>query len=219
MIEKLKNYIEYVFEDAPKTKEVFELKEEMLQNLIDKYQDLINEGKNSETAYNIATASIGDVNELIEQLKYKSMSNGTYEKEFNDARKRSALLTSISVMLYILSVVPVILMGNVGDGIIGVVLMFVFIAIATGLIIFNSMSKPKYLKKDQTMVEEFKEWKANDVEKNSVYKATTSALWSIVTVVYFIVSFLTYAWYITWVIFLIGGAIQSIIKAVFELRK
>lgn len=219
MIEKLKNYIEYIFEDAPKTKEVVELKEEMLQNLIDKYQDLINEGKNSEAAYNIATASIGDVNQLIEQLKYKSMASGTFEKELNKVRMRSAILTSIAVMLYILSVVPVILLGNNGNEIIGVVLMFILIAVATGLIIFNSMSKPKYLKKDQTMVEEFKEWKANDVERNTAYKATTSALWSIVTVIYFIVSFLTSAWYITWVIFLIGGAVQSIIKAVFELRK
>jgi hypothetical protein len=215
MNEKLRNYIESIFEDAPKTKEVVELKEEILQNLIDKYNDLIADGKSSDVAYNIATASIGDVNELIQQLRSHSGASMAFEKELLKSKKQSALLISIAVMLYILSVVPVILLG---DGVIGVVIMFVMIAIATGLIIYNHISKPKYLKKDNTVVEEFKEWKANKVENNSTYKAISGAMWSVVTALYFIISFITFAWHITWIIFLIGAAMQSIIKAVFELK-
>lgn len=41
----------------------------MLQNLIDKYNDLVDSGKSSEAAYNIATASIGDIHELIRQIE------------------------------------------------------------------------------------------------------------------------------------------------------
>ena len=219
MNEKLRNYIEFLFEDAPKTKEVIELKEEMLQNLIDKYNDLVSEGKSNEAAYNIATASIGDVNELIEQLKNRPTYQQGFEKEMLASKKRSALLTAIAVMLYIMSVIPVLLLGEVGTGIIGVVIMFVMIAIATGLIIYNSMSKPKYLKKDQTVVEEFKAWKANSIEKNALYKSICGVLWSIIVVIYFIISFITMAWHITWIIFLIGSAIQGIIHAIFELRK
>ena len=219
MNEKLRNYIEFLFEDAPKTKEVIELKEEMLQNLIDKYNDLVSEGKSNEAAYNIATASIGDVNDLIEQLKNRPTYQQGFEKEMLESKKRSALLTSIAVMLYIMSVIPVMLLGEIGTGILGVVIMFVMIAIATGLIIYNSMSKPKYLKKDQTVVEEFKAWKANSVEKNALYKSICGAMWSIIVVIYFIISFMTMAWHITWVIFLIGSAIQGIIHAIFELKK
>lgn len=219
MNEKLRNYIEFLFEDAPKTKEVIELKEEMLQNLIDKYNDLVSEGKSNEAAYNIATASIGDVNDLIEQLKNRPTYQQGFEKEMLESKKRSALLTSIAVMLYIMSVIPVMLLGEIGTGIIGVVIMFVMIAIATGLIIYNSMSKPKYLKKDQTVVEEFKAWKANSVEKNALYKSICGAMWSIIVVIYFIISFMTMAWHITWVVFLIGSAIQGIIHAIFELKK
>lgn len=219
MNEKLRNYIEFLFEDAPKTKEVIELKEEMLQNLIDKYNDLVSEGKSNEAAYNIATASIGDVNDLIEQLKNRPTYQQGFEKEMLESKKRSALLTSIAVMLYIMSVIPVMLLGEIGTGIIGVVIMFVMIAIATGLIIYNNMSKPKYLKKDQTVVEEFKAWKANSVEKNALYKSICGAMWSIIVVIYFIISFMTMAWHITWVIFLIGSAIQGIIHAIFELKK
>ncbi|MCM1514351.1 MAG: permease prefix domain 1-containing protein [Anaeroplasma bactoclasticum] len=219
MNEKLRNYIEFLFEDAPKTKEVIELKEEMLQNLIDKYNDLVSEGKSNEAAYNIATASIGDVNDLIEQLKNRTTYQQGFEKEMLASKKRSALLTAIAVMLYIMSVIPVLLLSEIGTGVIGVVLMFIMIAIATGLIIYNSMSKPKYLKKDQTVVEEFKAWKANSIEKNALYKSICGVLWSIIVVIYFIISFITMAWHVTWIIFLIGSAIQGIIHAVFELRK
>lgn len=216
MKDKLRNFIESLFEDAPKNKKTIELKEEMLQNLIDKYNDLVDSGKSSEAAYNIATASIGDIHELIRQIEKREENNPLFEQNYDKGRKRFALLLSISVMLYILCVVPVILLE---DSVLGVVIMFVMVAIATGLILYNNMTKPKYLKKDSTVVEEFKEWKANSTEKNTLYQSITKVMWSCITILYFIVSFLTMAWHITWIIFLIGSAIQGIIRAIFELKK
>lgn len=216
MKDKLRNFIESLFEDAPKNKQTIELKEEMLQNLIDKYNDLVDSGKSSEAAYNIATASIGDIHELIRQIGKREENNPLFEQNYDKGRKRFALLLSISVMLYILCVVPVILLE---DSVLGVVIMFVMVAIATGLILYNNMTKPKYLKKDSTVVEEFKEWKANSTEKNTLYQSITKVMWSCITILYFIVSFLTMAWHITWIIFLIGSAIQGIIRAIFELKK
>ncbi|CDC71616.1 MAG TPA: hypothetical protein DCR62_07290 [Acholeplasmatales bacterium] len=216
MKDKLRNFIESLFEDAPKNKQTIELKEEMLQNLIDKYNDLVDSGKSSEAAYNIATASIGDIHELIRQIEKREENNPLFEQNYDKGRKRFALLLSISVMLYILCVVPVILLE---DSVLGVVIMFVMVAIATGLILYNNMTKPKYLKKDSTVVEEFKEWKANSTEKNTLYQSITKVMWSCITILYFIVSFLTMAWHITWIIFLIGSAIQGIIRAIFELKK
>ena len=216
MKDKLRNFIESLFEDAPKNKQTIELKEEMLQNLIDKYNDLVDSGKSSEAAYNIATASIGDIHELIRQIEKREENNPLFEQNYDKGRKRFALLLSISVMLYILCVVPVILLE---DSVLGVVRMFVMVAIATGLILYNNMTKPKYLKKDSTVVEEFKEWKANSTEKNTLYQSITKVMWSCITILYFIVSFLTMAWHITWIIFLIGSAIQGIIRAIFELKK
>lgn len=216
MKDKLRNFIESLFEDAPKNKQTIELKEEMLQNLIDKYNDLVDSGKSSEAAYNIATASIGDIHELIRQIEKREENNPLFEQNYDKGRKRFALLLSILVMLYILCVVPVILLE---DSVLGVVIMFVMVAIATGLILYNNMTKPKYLKKDSTVVEEFKEWKANSTEKNTLYQSITKVMWSCITILYFIVSFLTMAWHITWIIFLIGSAIQGIIRAIFELKK
>ena len=216
MKDKLRNFIESLFEDAPKNKQTIELKEEMLQNLIDKQNDLVDSGKSSDAAYNIAPASIGDIHELIRQIEKREENNPLFEQNYDKGRKRFALLLSISVMLYILCVVPVILLE---DSVLGVVIMFVMVAIATGLILYNNMTKPKYLKKDSTVVEEFKEWKANSTEKNTLYQSITKVMWSCITILYFIVSFLTMAWHITWIIFLIGSAIQGIIRAIFELKK
>ena len=66
---------------------------------------------------------------------------------------------------------------------------------------------------------EFKEWKNNQDDKKRVRKSINSALWAIITVLYFLISFSTGAWYITWIIFLIGVAVENIIKAIFELKE
>ena len=45
MNEKLRRYIDDLFANAPSTVRAVELKEELYQNLTDKYNDLIAEGK------------------------------------------------------------------------------------------------------------------------------------------------------------------------------
>lgn len=223
MEDKLRAYMDEVFQNIKPTKKSVEMKEEILQNLIDKYNDLLNEGKAPEAAYNIAIASLGDMDELLEG--FNDSNNQQYlHKESEAARKKSAMLISIAVMLYIVSVIPPIIFSYVSDrGFFGEVLgpcfMFILIAAATGLIIYNNMSKPRYQKVDDTIVEEFKEWQSHNDASIRAMKSIKSAIWSVITLIYIVISFTTGAWHITWVIFLIGVAIQKILQAVFELRK
>ena len=91
-------------------------------------------------------------------------------------------------------------------------MMFVMVAIATGLLIYNNMTKPEYYKDEDSMVEDFKEWQSESHERRQMRNAIDSALWSIIFALYFIISFSTGAWHITWVIFLIGAAIESLIS-------
>ncbi|PKM63331.1 MAG: hypothetical protein CVU97_00725 [Firmicutes bacterium HGW-Firmicutes-21] len=214
MNEKLRAYIESLFKDAPKNKKTVELKEEMIQNLIDKYNDLLAEGKSEDAAVNIAIASVGDISDLIEELN-KSKTDMRSEELKEKQRRQSAAMIAISIALYIMSVIPLFILQDVN----GLIFMFVIVAAATGLIIYSAMTKPKYRKLDDTLVEEFKEWKAATSVSNSTMKAISSAIWMITVAVYFAISFLTSAWYITWIIFLITAAIISIIKAMFDLKK
>jgi len=209
MNEKLRHYIDDLFANAPSTVRAVELKEEMYQNLTDKYNDLINEGKNEESAYNIAVASIGDVDSLIGAL------SGEKNPATQKSRTRSAILTAIAIGLYILCPVPVILIQHE----IGLMFLFLFVAVATGLLIYNGVTRERYIKADDTMVEEFKEWKQNGKQKNKAMEAIVGSFWLIAVCVYIVVSFMTGAWHITWIIFLIAAAVASLIRGIFMLKQ
>lgn len=221
MEDKLRAYMDHLFRDVKPTKKSVELKEEILQNLVDKYQDLLGEGKSPEAAYNIAVASIGDMEDLLAGLRKEELEVSSLDNEqIEQGRKKSAILISVSVMLYIMSLLPPILLsGTSYSDRLAPALMFLTIAIATGLIIYNHLSRPRYYKKDDSIVEEFKEWQEQTDSSRRARKAISSALWSVVVAVYILISFWTMSWHITWVIFLIGAAIEGIIKAIFELKR
>lgn len=126
------------------------------------------------------------------------------EKEDTEKRKKSALLLAIAIMLYILCVIPVFLFENV----LGVVLMFVMVAVATGIIVYRAIINSKEKK------EEIEPQK----NENPVLKAVRSGVWTIATVVYFAISFASGAWHITWLVFPITGAIVNVIEACFDLK-
>ena len=215
MEDKLRRYIEDLFDETTPTKKSIELKEEMIQNLQDKYNDLLQDGKTPEAAFNIAVAGIGDVSTLLIDIEKDAQPD---EK----ALRKSAMLTAVAVMLYIISVLPVIIFNTIGGvrggnfanvtNTLGIALMFLMVATATGLLIYNSMTKPKYYKESDNIVEDFREWQGDTQERKQMRKAISSALWSIIVLLYIIISFTTHAWHITWVIFLVGSAIESLIN-------
>jgi len=135
--------------------------------------------------------------------------------ESEKSRKRSAILTAIAIALYILSPVPVILIQRE----IGVMFLFLFVAAATGLLIYNGVTRERYVKTDDTMVEEFKEWKHHGKQKNKAVDAILGSFWLIAVCVYIVISFITGAWHITWIIFLIAAAVSSMIKGIFMLKQ
>ena len=227
MEDKLKKYVEGIFEEAPKTKKAVDLKEEIIANLLDKYNDLKTSGKTDEDSYNIAVASIGNIEELVNSLKEPNMfSDEAQEKQ----RKKSAFIVAIAIGLYIFSVIPIIVLGglseltDIGDKgmlleIIGVGIMFVMIGIATMLIVYNGISKPKYKGTDETMVEEFKEWRAKKDSSNAVKKSINTVIWVLITIIYLAFSFTFGTWAYSWLIFIIGAAITNIIDAVFKIAR
>jgi hypothetical protein len=218
MKENLRKYIDNLFAQAPNTPKVMELKEELLSNLAAKYDDLITQGRSEDDAYKIAVGGIGDVNELIKGLENDKIYN--YARQESDRRK-SAMLVSIAVGLYIISIASVILctmIPAVGPEA-GAVVMFIIAAIATSLLVFSAMSRPKYRRSDNTIVEEFKEWKDTNNQNRQLYRSVVSAMWPLIVVIYLILSFVFGSWAYSWIIFLIGVALQHIIKLVFEMRK
>lgn len=209
MYENLKKSLDELFENAPKTNRANELKEELLANLIDKYNDLISSGKKEDEAFKTAISSIGDVDELIDGLKTNNvLDNNLIQKK----REKSALLLSISIGMYIMSVVVLILTNSIS-------IMLTIVAAATCIIVYNIASRPKYIKSDDTLVEEFKEWKVLNDNKNEIIKSIKSIIWLITVAIYFILSFMFDAWTYSWIIFIIGAAIEKIISLNFKLKE
>ena len=135
-------------------------------------------------------------------------------------RKRTAVYTSIAVALYIIS--PVFLIGFeevLHMEYVGLFSMFFLAAAATIMLIYCNMTKLPNIKAENSVVEDFKEWKYQTDSKYQTMKAINSAISSVTLAVYFIYSFSTGAWHISWVIFLIGGALKSIVKSIFEMTR
>lgn len=218
MYEKLRARVEGIFESAPKTRRANDLKEELMANLIDRYNDLIAAGKSEDEAVNGAIDGIGDIDELIRGLKETDVFD--YQRAQNQ-QKKSALIISSAVGMYILSVVILILFHEVlmmSDGI-SVCIMLLIDAAATCLLIYNGIARPRYRKADDTVVEEFKEWKSKSSRNNTLIQSVKSLLWTITVAVYLIISFMFGAWGYSWIIFIIAAAVQKVIVLYFQLKE
>ncbi len=212
MRDKLITYVDYLFAGAPETQENRDLKNEVLQNTLERYDDLISSGKAPGAAYNLAISGIGDVSEMLNKGEFSTQNKGVtdmsvpHDNERNENKKTaSKLMLAVSVILYICCVIPVIIIQNEA----GVCLMFVMIALATALIIFRpnlSREKSESVYSDNTLSSE-----------QRLRKSIKGAVFSLFTAIYFIVSFIFGAWHITWIIFLIAASVSKLIIAVIDL--
>lgn len=214
---KIKNYIDLLFKDVPNTSKAKDLKEEMLSNANDRYEDYIAQGKSDNEAYGLAVSSIGDVDDLLQDLMPSEMQ----VSEIGHYRKRNAMIIAISVMMYIFCPIPVILSSINGNPITGLVWMFSLVAIATGMLIYSSMTTPREVKHYNDSMES-KKWEDVPVltsrRNRSLCKTVKSLSWTIFTVIYFVISFSTFAWHITWIIWLVASVVDRIIVLSFEMK-
>lgn len=222
---KLRQYMDELFQDVPINRQSVEIKEEILQNITDKYHDLLNEGKSEEAAYNIAIAGIGDLSDLLQSLsEQEPPKNDEAVIQYNEWKKASARRIAIAVMLYIMSVIPPIIIDMIDTQYdnIGAVGLCIIAGIATAILVYNHVSKPinpNITLADGSVARDFKNWQDTKDAKRKARKDITGAMWAIIFVLYFIISFTTGAWHITWIMFLIGVALKYIIRAIFTLTE
>ena len=207
MRDQLIQYVRLLFAGTPDS---YDMQQEILQNTLDRYDDLIAQGKAPEAAYRLAISGIGDINEIVGNVQTQPSSAPApvreQQEDPQDISKRK-LMQAISIALYICCVIPVLVLGDVGNGVLGVCLMFVIIAAATVLMVMSSASK------------ENPEEKEDDEPKTELGKAVKS-IWGIATLgIYLVISFWSGAWFITWLIFPIMGAVQGLVKAIIDLKE
>lgn len=208
MSKKIAEYVNFIFRNAPNTREAMELKEEIENNVSDKYNKLVAGGLDEEQAFSKAIASIGNIDELLDELKHSAVKETSAVENENRQKEKKLIrvfLEAAAVMLFVLCPVPVIMLSNE----IGVVWMFVLIACGTGVWIFSSLFKSQQNEDD--IGRSFAEYKNHYKPKRRLFRKTKSLIWSCTTLLYLIISFLTRRWDIAWIIFIISGIGVSIL--------
>lgn len=214
---KIREYMDSLFESAPHTQRAYELKIELTQNLIEKYYALVGEGKSPEEAYNITVGSIGDVRELFAQLEDDENGQPVPPPVYYpqpQVNQRRVFCRVAAVMLYILSPVPAIVIDALfGWDALGAVCLFMMIAAATGLLVYDKLTNPKAPQPmPGTVVDDFRQWQQVKSKKKHWRAAFNGAYWPLVVAFYFLISFGTGKWYITWVIFLIAPSVGVVVN-------
>ena len=268
MRDQLIQYVNLLFAGASDCEEI---KQEILQNTLDRYDDLIAEGKVPEAAYRLAITGIGDINEILgttaPPVPAYSPTAPQPQPEPRDSWFKKCLRAA-AVFLYIISIIPLIVLSEMGMDIFGFCGTLAIVAVATVLIMLGSRKEPKQPKSQETTPERQQQksissavwavgvalyffvsfvsgrWEVTwiifpitgaaqnlieaalssreqpvTVSSAAVPKAVTSTVWLVGVTVYFILSFATHAWYITWILFPITAAVKALVKAIFDLKE
>lgn len=150
-MDTIKNYLETLFIEFPKTQEVQRAKEELLAIMEDHYWSLREEGKSEHEAIGAVISEFGSVDELKDTLQFSTDEESEVELdqdpisqeemlEFMAKRKRSSSGLSLGIAFCILSVATILGADIVGyASSLGLAAFFVCVATGVGLIIYNAM--------------------------------------------------------------------------------
>ncbi|MCR5482781.1 MAG: helix-turn-helix domain-containing protein [Bacilli bacterium] len=130
------------------------------------------------------------------------------EAKQENVKSNFARNVAIAVMMYIFAVLAIILFAAQFDlPIVGLSIFLALSAMATGLLVYNGI----YYSRES-------EEKCS-TKKDTLCKQVIGIVDTLFVTIYLIVSFATMAWHITWIIFLILGVVDEIIKLLFNLKE
>lgn len=210
MREQLVQYVNLLFAGATDCDEV---RQEILQNTLDRYDDLVEQGKSPEAAYRLAISGIGDINEILgtqsAQTVYDDVPRSAQQTpDYSLGR----ILRAVAVALYILCPIPLFILSELGMDTLGLCGTLGLVAAATVLIMLGRKKQPACKRQEAAACTEL-------TPRQELRKSINSMIWAIGLALYFIISFATNAWYITWVIFPLIGAVQGLMKAILDLKE
>ena len=209
MRQQLIQYVELLFAGA---RDCEDIKQEILQNTLDRYDDLIAEGKVPEAAYRLAITGIGDINEILgtkPQASHPHHAPAPAEETHNDTPGKK-LLRAIAVGLYILCPIPVIALSEMGMDIVGLCGTLAIVAAATVMIMLGAKKSRK---------EPLERFEEEEPPKSELGKSISGMVWAIGIALYFLLSFTTNYWHVTWVLFPILGAVDSLLNVLVRKRE
>ena len=214
MRDQLIQYVSLLFAG---TENCEDIRQEILQNTLDRYDDLVAQGKSPESAYRQAISGIGDISEILSGEQTFTASPRTNKPEPEADTPTKKLLRTIAIALYILCAAPLIILSEFGMDNLGLCCTLAVVAVATVLILLGKKNGPGEDTQEHTASAQAQE--TSESPRQELRKSIKSLIWAIGLAAYFIVSFSTGAWYVTWVIFPIIGAVQGLVIACLDLTE
>lgn len=149
------------------------------------------------------------------EISTNELLNGTKEEKEEkevevinkDNKKKRALFITSAIFLYFLSIIWIVVSEvtfNFNEGIM-IGGFFLLCAIATCMLIYQGIVL------STTITKKKKEKTASEKRLDGIIELTAI----IFTIIYLVVSFLTGAWHITWILWLVFAAVEAIIKIIF----
>ncbi len=207
MRDQLIQYIDLLFAGAAGAEDI---RQEILQNTLDRYDDLLSQGKSPQAAYRLAISGIGDIHEILGSIpkenKEPSRSASSDEPEQEDKARR--ILKAVAIAFFILSLAPILILENS----IGVCLCLAMVAAGVGLL--TVYGKPSEKETPSSPASS-----TQNQNRSPINRGITGGIWATGLCAYFLISFSTHDWHITWILFPILGCLCGFVDACFDLSK
>ena len=201
-------HIDHLFAGAPIGERVSEVKLEIYMNTVDRYHDLVAEGKDADTAFREAISTIGDVGEILTSLGVggsgASVGNGKKEqKKIARNMRRRLLREHLDTILWMVMLTFYFIISFESQAWYITWLVFLITpalqAVMHAVMDLASAGRPDVVYLPTK-------------EQKSLRDSLEGAWWLIVTAAYFVVSCMTQAWFVTWVIYLLGAAGDALLS-------
>ncbi len=211
MKRKLIEYIDLLFAGSTDAED---MKQEILQNTLDRYDDLIAQGKSQESAYALAISGIGDIGALLnntaprqtgsEKAKPEEPVNHQEKAKHMPETSRRKMFRSLAVGLFILSPIPLFIFEDA----VGLCLLLLMVAVGTVLMMQTGGGGQAELA-DENLTP----------QQRKLRKSIRSVISAASLILYLLVSFTTHAWHISWLVFPIAWAINGLVMACLDLKE
>lgn len=212
MREKLIQYVNLLFAGTGGTNEI---RLEILQNTLDRFDDLVAQGKSPEAAYSLAISGIGDISEILRNYgtPYPTAAPANIPAKAGvPAPQWKKYLRAGGIFLYIICAIPLFILSEFGMSTLGLCATIAIAAVATVLIILSGDNSKEELAKKNSV-------KTESTPQQELYRAIKKAINAAALIIFFSLSFSTGAWHITWLVFPIEAAVCGLVKACMDLKE
>ncbi|MDE7224845.1 MAG: permease prefix domain 1-containing protein [Acetatifactor sp.] len=224
--------MDQIFENAPVNHRTLELKEELIANALEKYNDLILRGYGEDEAFQQVVGSIGDVQQLFADMGTDDdYSQAYYLQWAKEAQEKKAALTAVSTGFFLLAAavlvisfllywynVKLIYINGQNLNLLGIGIAMLICIVPVSLMVYAHKIQPPEELADFAVAKNrtaaaLEARKRRRRRFKQIKGSLEGLMWLLIVIFYFIISFATRAWYITWIIFLGGAAVECLLDA------